>query len=187
MRSYAIGPYVIMAEEGGFSIYEFLKDAISSATDDFLIMGSGLISHLYHGEELVPFSIAVAVRDIVIPVVAKDPKVSWITPIVIASSRDSARRLQRRSGIPHAVLDDIPGKILAAVEDIVGEFVYGVTDDDTFESLIVKPYVFALVGNLKRMYRLFRLPPDRRVYEIYAEKYFPIDFFFSTPPGWYGC
>ena len=187
MQSYAIGPYIIMAEEGSGTIYSFLKDALSSAIDDFMIFGSGVLSHLYHGEELVPFSIAVSIGDTVIPVVARDPEVAWIKPIVISPSRDVARRLQRRTGVPHAYLEDIPGKLLAAVEDMTHEFFYGVSEDETIESLITKPHVFALVGNLKKLKSVFYLPPDRRAYEIYAERYLPIDFFYSMPPGWSSC
>ncbi len=191
MKSYAIGPYIIMAEEGIGGIYTFLKEALSPFDHDVMIFGSGILSHLYHGEELVPFSIAVSVKDMIVPVVAKNPDVSWIKPIVIATSRDVARRLQRRTGVPYVYLEDVPGKILAAVEDIVGEFVYGVEQDKieniTWETLISKPYVFALRGNLRLLWRVFHLPPDRRVYELYAQKYLPVDFFFSMPVGWLSC
>lgn len=178
-----------MAEEGGGALGEFLKEVLSTLSVDFIVMGSGVVSHIYHGEHLVPFSLGVAVSGMFISLVAKDPHLPWLTPIVITSSRPAARRRQWRTGVPHAYLEDVPGKLLAAIESVVGEFTYGVEDIASVEDAVKKPYVFSLVGNLKVLsQRLFPdLPPDVRAYEIYGEKYLPIDFFYSLPAGWPSC
>ncbi len=177
---------MIMAEEGGGTLGEFLKSVLSTLSVDFIVMGSGVVSHIYHGEYLVPFSLGVAVSGMFIPLVAKDPALPWLTPVVIAPSRHAARRRQWRSGVPHAYLEDVPGKLLAAIERVAGEFTYDVEDIGSVEDAVKKPYVFSLRGNLKVLSRVLfpHLPPDVRAYEIYAEKYLPIDFFYSLPEGW---
>jgi len=184
-----IGPYAIMAEEGGGTLGEFLAGVLSTLSVDFIVMGSGVVSHIYHGEHLVPFSLGIAVSGMFIPLVAKDPGLPWLNPVVIASSRSTARRKQWRTGVPYAYLEDVPGKLLAAIERVVGEFTYDVENLASVEDAVKKPYVFALRGNLKVLsHTLFpNLPPDVRAYEIYAEKYLPIDFFYYMPAGWPLC